>query len=215
MLKFHAPPDYTLTLKLRTEFRNGLKKRRAKKTNTNISIEFFSFHFLNIIFFSRYFWFVEMHRTSNIKDGTIKMNGRDRNISQFRKLSAYIMQDNQLHGNLTVEEAMTVAANLKLSAKVSKSDKNIVVSIRWWRKNLRFYSNLEYVVCVRVCDGWDRLVKIRLIAFPIVGSIAFWIIDDDEHENIVRILIDYQMDMKPNNALHSILFSIWILFVCI
>lgn len=56
------------------------------------------------------------------------MNGRDRNISQFRKLSAYIMQDNQLHGNLTVEEAMTVAANLKLSAKVPKADKNIVVS---------------------------------------------------------------------------------------
>lgn len=56
------------------------------------------------------------------------MNGRDRNISQFRKLSAYIMQDNQLHGNLTVEEAMTVATNLKLSAKVSKSDKIVVVS---------------------------------------------------------------------------------------
>lgn len=56
------------------------------------------------------------------------MNGRDRNISQFRKLSAYIMQDNQLHGNLTVEEAMTVATNLKLSAKVSKSDKSVVVS---------------------------------------------------------------------------------------
>lgn len=58
------------------------------------------------------------------------MNGRDRNISQFRKLSAYIMQDNQLHGNLTVEEAMTVAANLKLSAKVPKKDKSIVVSMR-------------------------------------------------------------------------------------
>lgn len=68
------------------------------------------------------------YRTSNIKDGTIKMNGRDRNISTFRKLSAYIMQDNQLHGNLTVEEAMTVAANLKLSTKVSKKDKMVVVS---------------------------------------------------------------------------------------
>lgn len=57
------------------------------------------------------------------------MNGRPRNISQFRKLSAYIMQDNQLHGNLTVEEAMTVAANLKLSPSISKSDKSIVVSL--------------------------------------------------------------------------------------
>lgn len=57
------------------------------------------------------------------------MNGRDRNISQFRKLSAYIMQDNQLHGNLTVEEAMTVATNLKLSVKVTKIEKNVVVSV--------------------------------------------------------------------------------------
>lgn len=38
------------------------------------------------------------------------------------------MQDNQLHGNLTVEEAMTVATNLKLSAKVTKNEKNVVVS---------------------------------------------------------------------------------------
>lgn len=57
------------------------------------------------------------------------MNGKERNISQFRKLSAYIMQDNQLHGNLTVEEAMTVATNLKLSSKVTKSEKSVVVRV--------------------------------------------------------------------------------------
>ena len=34
------------------------------------------------------------------------MNGKERDISLFRKLSAYIMQDNQLHSNLTVEEAI-------------------------------------------------------------------------------------------------------------
>lgn len=56
------------------------------------------------------------------------MNGKRRNLSQFRKLSAYIMQDNQLHGNLTVEEAMTVATNLKLSPKVKKNEKLVVVS---------------------------------------------------------------------------------------
>lgn len=39
------------------------------------------------------------------------------------------MQDNQLHGNLTVEEAMTVAANLKLSAKVPTTEKSVVVSV--------------------------------------------------------------------------------------
>lgn len=56
------------------------------------------------------------------------MNGKERNISLFRKLSAYIMQDNQLHGNLTVEEAMTVATNLKLNSKVTKAEKHVVVS---------------------------------------------------------------------------------------
>lgn len=59
------------------------------------------------------------------------MNGKERNLSQFRKLSAYIMQDNQLHGNLTVEEAMNVATSLKLSNQVAKEDKLVVVSIIW------------------------------------------------------------------------------------
>jgi ATP-binding cassette subfamily G (WHITE) protein 1 len=57
------------------------------------------------------------------------MNGNERDISLFRKLSAYIMQDNQLHANLTVEEAMNVAANLKLSKKVQKNEKLNVVSV--------------------------------------------------------------------------------------
>lgn len=46
--------------------------------------------------------------------GSITVNGAERNLSHFRKQSCYIMQDNQLHANLTVMEAMRVAANLKL-----------------------------------------------------------------------------------------------------
>lgn len=57
------------------------------------------------------------------------MNEKTRNISDFRKLSAYIMQDNQLHGNLTVEEAMNVATSLKLRTNVPKEEKRVVVSI--------------------------------------------------------------------------------------
>ncbi|XP_034952371.1 ATP-binding cassette sub-family G member 4 [Chelonus insularis] len=60
-------------------------------------------------------------------EGSITMNGMERNLSTFRKLSAYIMQDNQLHGNLTVEEAMKVASSLKLSSKVSKTEKEEVI----------------------------------------------------------------------------------------
>ncbi|XP_030565056.1 ATP-binding cassette sub-family G member 1 [Drosophila novamexicana] len=66
------------------------------------------------------------YKTSNI-EGSVTMNGSERNLSLFRKLSAYIMQDNQLHGNLTVQEAMTVATNLKLSKKFTKFEKNSMI----------------------------------------------------------------------------------------
>ncbi|XP_058820287.1 ATP-binding cassette sub-family G member 4 isoform X1 [Topomyia yanbarensis] len=66
------------------------------------------------------------YKTTNI-EGSITMNGKERNLSQFRKLSAYIMQDNQLHSNLTVEEAMHVATSLKLSQQVEKSEKLHVI----------------------------------------------------------------------------------------
>ncbi|XP_055541485.1 ATP-binding cassette sub-family G member 4 isoform X1 [Wyeomyia smithii] len=66
------------------------------------------------------------YKTTNI-EGSITMNGKERNLSQFRKLSAYIMQDNQLHANLTVEEAMHVATSLKLSQRIEKSEKLHVI----------------------------------------------------------------------------------------
>lgn len=49
-------------------------------------------------------------------------------MTQFKKLSCYIMQDNQLHGNLSVEEAMTVAANLKLDRTEATAHRDDVVS---------------------------------------------------------------------------------------
>jgi len=61
-------------------------------------------------------------------EGSVTINGHERNISAFRKLSCYIMQDNQLYMNLTVEEAMKVAASLKLSSHVSQTEKEEVVS---------------------------------------------------------------------------------------
>ncbi|KXJ83645.1 hypothetical protein RP20_CCG003004 [Aedes albopictus] len=73
-----------------------------------------------------FFFLTATGRTTNI-EGSITMNGKERNLSQFRKLSAYIMQDNQLHANLTVQEAMHVAASLKLSQKVEKSEKLHVI----------------------------------------------------------------------------------------
>ncbi|KAL1117723.1 hypothetical protein AAG570_004038 [Ranatra chinensis] len=66
------------------------------------------------------------YRTSGMT-GSITINGHERNLSQFAKLSAYIMQDNQLHENLTVKEAMHVAAELKLGNELSKEDKENVI----------------------------------------------------------------------------------------
>lgn len=66
------------------------------------------------------------YKTSNI-EGVVTMNGHERNLSVFRKLSAYIMQDNQLHGNLSVQEAMSVATNLKLSKKFTKDEKDSMI----------------------------------------------------------------------------------------
>lgn len=61
--------------------------------------------------------------------GDILMNNDVRDISRFRKLSAYIMQDNQLHGNLTVKEAMDVAAKLKIGDKTKEERESIVRTI--------------------------------------------------------------------------------------
>ncbi|XP_065204774.1 ATP-binding cassette sub-family G member 4-like isoform X1 [Planococcus citri] len=66
------------------------------------------------------------YKTSGM-EGSITINGFERNLSHFRKLSCYIMQDNQLHGNLTVEEAMKVATSLKLSSTLSKTHKEEVI----------------------------------------------------------------------------------------
>ncbi|XP_022814309.1 ATP-binding cassette sub-family G member 4-like isoform X1 [Spodoptera litura] len=66
------------------------------------------------------------YKTSGM-EGSITVNGMERNLSSFRKLSCYIMQDNQLHGNLTVEEAMAVATALKLPSATTSADKEEVI----------------------------------------------------------------------------------------
>ncbi|XP_076174538.1 ATP-binding cassette sub-family G member 4 [Ptiloglossa arizonensis] len=60
-------------------------------------------------------------------EGSITMNGHERILSDFRKLSCYIMQDNQLHANLTVAEAMKVASNLKLGSHATNAEKEEVI----------------------------------------------------------------------------------------
>ncbi|KAJ8721694.1 hypothetical protein PYW07_002469 [Mythimna separata] len=59
--------------------------------------------------------------------GVISTNGEQRDLHQFRKLSRYIMQEDLLQPYITVEEAMLIAADLKLGTNISKEKKGVIV----------------------------------------------------------------------------------------
>lgn len=60
--------------------------------------------------------------------GNVTVNGVERRLDSFRRLSCYIQQDDRLQPLLTVNENMLIAANLKLSKDKSQKYKDAVVS---------------------------------------------------------------------------------------
>lgn len=56
-------------------------------------------------------------------------NGQPRDMSLFRKISRYIMQEDIIQHNLTVEESMIISANLKLGKSRNHEEKMVAVSV--------------------------------------------------------------------------------------
>lgn len=73
-----------------------------------------------------------MHKIRNCRcreaTGAILINGEARNIKEFRNMSRYIMQEDLIQPLLSVDEAMMIAANLKLSKNIETCDKLNIVS---------------------------------------------------------------------------------------
>ncbi|XP_022919714.2 ATP-binding cassette subfamily G member 4-like [Onthophagus taurus] len=59
--------------------------------------------------------------------GEVLVNQEPRNMRKFRKISAYLMQEDLLQPLLSVKESMTIAAHLKLGNNYSREEKAVVI----------------------------------------------------------------------------------------
>lgn len=70
--------------------------------------------------------FYYVFRTAGYQ-GNVFVNGKLRVLEDFRRMSCYIQQDDRTQILLTVQENMSLAADLKLGPNIPKSRKNKMV----------------------------------------------------------------------------------------
>ncbi|XP_063235833.1 ATP-binding cassette sub-family G member 4 isoform X2 [Bacillus rossius redtenbacheri] len=67
------------------------------------------------------------YRISGVS-GVVAVDGKERDLDEFRRQSCYITQDDRLQALLTVQENMRAAADLKLHVSVSAFQKNQIIN---------------------------------------------------------------------------------------
>ncbi|XP_031772253.1 ATP-binding cassette sub-family G member 4 isoform X2 [Apis florea] len=97
-------------------------------------------------------------RTTGV-DGNININGHAREINSFRKCSAYITQDDCLEALLTVNENMTVAADLKLPTSTPRYEKEAIIKEILTTLGLREHMNTQ---TGRLSGGQKKRLSIAL-----------------------------------------------------
>ncbi|XP_033226559.1 ATP-binding cassette sub-family G member 1-like isoform X2 [Belonocnema kinseyi] len=92
-------------------------------------------------------------------NGLIAINGRPRELRDFKRTSCYIMQQDLLQPRLTVVEAMRFAADLKLGNKITQSEK--ISAINEIIETLRL-NRARNTVMERLSGGERRRLSIAL-----------------------------------------------------
>uniref|UniRef100_A0A336M1M3 CSON010477 protein n=1 Tax=Culicoides sonorensis TaxID=179676 RepID=A0A336M1M3_CULSO len=92
-------------------------------------------------------------------NGAVYLNGRIRNLEQFRKMSCYIQQEDRLQMLLTVLENMRIAADLKLSTGTPQYEKETIIEDIL--TVLGLYEH-QYTLTKRLSGGQKKRLSIAL-----------------------------------------------------